>query len=314
MPFADGVHLPWSDVPDRIREWLTDWAGSEIAEARDMSGGFSPGCCTCLGFAGGRQVFLKAVSRSANPESPEMHRREARVARHLPPAPGLPRLVGYLDEDGWVALVFDRIDGRLPRHPWVDRELDLVVEHLGAVHDLLTPCPAPDLESTATYFEAMFGGWRALAAAPVVPQSLDPWSRRHLDRLAGLEERWGEAVDGDVLVHGDIRSDNILVTGSSVVFVDWPHASRGAAFFDVVAWAPSVALEGGPEPESLLHRFPTARDVDAGQLDPVVAAVAGFFTHHATLPPPPGLPTLRRFQAAQGRVARDWLRRRTGWP
>jgi hypothetical protein len=48
--------------------------------------------------------------------------------------------------------------------------------------------------------------------------------------------------------------------------------------------------------------------------------VAGFFTRQALLPPPPGLPTLRAFQRAQGEVARAWLARRaglngrTGWP
>jgi hypothetical protein len=30
-------------------------------------------------------------------------------------------------------------------------------------------------------------------------------------------------------------------------------------------------------------------------------------------PHPPGLPTLREFQAAQGRTALAWLKIRTGW-
>ena len=44
----------------------------------------------------------------------------------------------------------------------------------------------------------------------------------------------------------------------------------------------------------------------------VFAALAGYFTHRALQPPPPGLPTLRAFQAAQGEVARQWLAHRTG--
>jgi hypothetical protein len=44
-----------------------------------------------------------------------------------------------------------------------------------------------------------------------------------------------------------------------------------------------------------------------------LAAVAGFFTHRAPEPPPPGLPTVRAFQAAQGIVARGWVAQRTGW-
>jgi len=45
----------------------------------------------------------------------------------------------------------------------------------------------------------------------------------------------------------------------------------------------------------------------------LVAALAGFLVQRSLLPPPPGLPTLRAFQGAQGEVALRWLRRRTGW-
>jgi hypothetical protein len=45
----------------------------------------------------------------------------------------------------------------------------------------------------------------------------------------------------------------------------------------------------------------------------LLAAIAGFFVSHSFQPSPPGLPTLRPFQAAQGEVALAWLRRRTSW-
>jgi hypothetical protein len=45
----------------------------------------------------------------------------------------------------------------------------------------------------------------------------------------------------------------------------------------------------------------------------VLTGLAGFFIGHGTRPPPPGLPTIREFQLAQGRTALDWLRTRTGW-
>jgi hypothetical protein len=35
--------------------------------------------------------------------------------------------------------------------------------------------------------------------------------------------------------------------------------------------------------------------------------MAGYLTHQSLQPAPPGLPTLRAFQAAQGAVARRWL-------
>ncbi|MGK5555640.1 hypothetical protein ACSNOI_28880 [Actinomadura kijaniata] len=41
-----------------------------------------------------------------------------------------------------------------------------------------------------------------------------------------------------------------------------------------------------------------------------MAAVTGYFVHVARLPAPPGLPTLRALQRAQGAIALAWLRRR----
>jgi hypothetical protein len=58
---------------------------------------------------------------------------------------------------------------------------------------------------------------------------------------------------------------------------------------------------------------PLSRGVDDDRVDTFVAALAGFFTHSALLPDPPGLPTLRAFQAGQGKQASEWLGRRRGW-
>ena len=70
-------------------------------------------------------------------------------------------------------------------------------------------------------------------------------------------------------------------------------------------------MQGGPEPDALMARLTGARRPDDAALVAVVAAIAGFFTLQAVAPPPPGLPTLRAFQAAQGAVARAWLARLT---
>jgi len=41
--------------------------------------------------------------------------------------------------------------------------------------------------------------------------------------------------------------------------------------------------------------------------------VTGYFLAHSRRPPPPGIPTVRAFQAAQGDIALTWLRERLGW-
>ncbi|HLI73089.1 MAG TPA: aminoglycoside phosphotransferase family protein [Acidimicrobiales bacterium] len=306
-----GIHLPWKSTPADVKQRVARSLGSDILRAVDVGGGFSPGCCTLLSLADGRRMFVKAVSDESNAESPQMHRREAKIVAALPKSRHLPRFIAYDDDGSWVVHVYEAIPGRLPTVPWSEEELQRVIDGLIAMHEVLTPCPVQDLESTAEYFDAMFRGWRTMSGEVKTPSSLDDWTRRNLNALADLEARWTEAAVGDALVHGDIRSDNVLMTESSVVFVDWPHASRGPPLFDLIFWAPSVTLEGGPEPEQLLMRS-RHRRVDPGEANAVIAALAGFFTYSPTLPAPPGLPTLRAFQEAQGGVARKWLRERAG--
>ncbi len=73
-------------------------------------------------------------------------------------------------------------------------------------------------------------------------------------------------------------------------------------------------MQGGPPPEVLITQYPGCRGVDDSAITAAIAAVAGYFTHRSLQPPPPGLPTVREFQAAQGAVARQWLSERLNWP
>ncbi|MFD7655897.1 phosphotransferase family protein [Actinosynnema sp. NPDC059797] len=156
-----------------------------------------------------------------------------------------------------------------------------------------------------------FSGWARLAADPA--PGVDPWALDRLDELVELESRWAAATAGTSLVHADLRADNALLTSSGdVVFVDWTGAAAGAPWVDLVLMLPSVAMQGGPEPQEVWRTSPLARDADPDAVTSVVAAITGYFAHRSLQPAPPGLPTLRPFQAAQGRPALRWLRQRLG--
>jgi hypothetical protein len=309
---AAGVHLPWADVPSVVQAWAAGVGGGRPERVRDLQGGFSPGAAARLDCPGGA-LFVKAVGAELNPDSPAMHRREARVSAALPASSTFPRLLDTYDDGTWVALAFEAIEGLPPRHPWEAVQLAAAVDALGAMHAALTPSPVPQLEPAELYLRHLFGGWAELAAAHLAPDGLDPWARAHLPRLAELESHWPAACAGPTLVHGDVRSDNILFGPRGVVFVDWPHAVVGTPVFDLVAWAPSVVLEGGSKPEQLLDHHAPSRVADPDVVTVLLAAVCGFFVTHSFHSPPPGLPTLRAFQAAQGEVALAWLKRRTRW-
>ena len=61
------------------------------------------------------------------------------------------------------------------------------------------------------------------------------------------------------------------------MFVDWPHAAVGNAVFDVVAWAPSVVLEGGPAARGAAGAPRAHGHVDPEVVTVLLAAVSGFF-------------------------------------
>jgi len=72
-------------------------------------------------------------------------------------------------------------------------------------------------------------------------------------------------------------------------------------------------MQGGPRPDDVWRSHPLSRGIDADRLDAFVAALSGFFVHASLLPPAPGIPTLRAFQAGQGEPAIAWLGRRRAW-
>lgn len=295
-----------------VRSAIEAWLGSAVVAAASQPGGFSPGLAARVRTADGRRVFVKAVGSEPNAVAPTLHRREATIAAALPMSAPTPGLLWSYDDGDWVALVFEDVDGRHPATPWRADELDRVLDALVALSATLTPSPLPTgiVASVATSPLVCGGWWGDIRDER--PDTLDAWSRRHLDALAELEATAPEAATGDTLLHLDLRADNLLLTPGRVLVVDWPHARVGAAWVDLACLAPSVTMQGGPTPEALLARHPATRAADGDAITAVVAAIAGYFTREALEPAPPGLPTLRAFQAAQGVVARRWLAERTG--
>jgi aminoglycoside phosphotransferase len=311
-PAAEGARLPWPAIPAPLRAAVERHLGGRVVTAITQPGGFSPGVAARLQLDDGRRAFVKAVG-DINPDSPGIHRAEARIAAALPPATPAPRLLGCIDTDGWVILMLEDVEGRTPAIPWRPAELDRVLAAMTELAATLTPAPieAPPI---ASRLRSLGRGWRELAKSGAAgAAALDPWAATHLGELVALEAGWGAAASGDSLVHADIRADNILLTPERVVFVDWPWAALAAPWFDLVVMLPSVAMQGGPQPEEVLAGHPVMRGTDPAAVTAVVGALAGMFVWLAGRPEPPGLPTLRGFQRAQGEVALTWLRRRTGW-
>ncbi|MGW1748541.1 aminoglycoside phosphotransferase family protein [Streptomyces sp. NPDC002092] len=312
-PPAAGVRTPWEALPAPVRNAVADvLGGTPVVHAVTQPGGFSPGTAARIRTADGRRAFVKAVSADTNPHSPTLHRTEARHTAALPHTVPAPRLLGTYDDGTWVALVLEEIPGRQPHVPWRKRELERVLDAVAELSRTLSPSPV-DAPPVAEALADDFSGWQRLRAqeAHELRGRLDEWALAHLSRLAELTADWAAGASGDTLAHADLRADNMLITADDrVVFVDWPHAVRAAPWFDLLVMLPCVRAQGGPDPEEVFTAHPLGREADPAAVTAALAALAGYFVAHALQPPPPGLPTLRAFQRAQGDVALAWLRRR----
>jgi aminoglycoside phosphotransferase (APT) family kinase protein len=309
-PAAEGARIEWQEVPGPVRAAIEDVCGAGVAEARTQPGGFSPGLAARVRCANGARFFVKAVSAQANPDTPGLHRQEGRVLAALEPVITgrrlpIPRLHGMVDRPPWVALVLQDVAGHHPALPWQAAELQQVVAALDQLAQALTPAPVP-VPAVSERLGAEFTGWRTMATS-ADGDRLDSWSRAHLDQLAALEATWPGHTAGGTLLHADLRADNILITDQGAIVVDWPWACRGAAFTDLVLFAPSVAMQGGPPPADLIASSRSGRAAAPQAVAALVCAMAGYLTERSLQPPPPGLPTVRAFQAAQATVAREWL-------
>lgn len=311
MNGSGGNRLLWTDLPDTVRSQAQDMLGSTVEKAVSQPGGFSPGLASRLLLANGQRVFVKAVSGAVNPQSPAMHRREAQISAVLPPEAPTPRLLWSFEDDPWVVLAYEDIDGWNPAIPWKHDELDRVLAAIDELARQLTPSPieAPPI---GELLADDLTGWRELAAKDTNGLAdVDEWAHRNLARLADIESGWTDASAGTTLLHGDLRADNIVLTSDGgVYFVDWPHACTGASWVDLLCMLPSVAMQGGPTPEDVVDTHPVFAKADPAAVTAVLTALTGYFVARSLRPPPPGLPTVRAFQRSQGVVGLRWLRHR----
>jgi aminoglycoside phosphotransferase (APT) family kinase protein len=187
-------------------------------------------------------------------------------------------------------------------------DLDAVLDALEEVADALTPPPAGlDLDTAGNDFAPLLEGWPTLRERRT---DLDP---AHLAEAEALARRYAEVVDGDTLVHTDIRSDNVLLDPDGRALVcDWNWPVRGAAWFD--SFAALIGPRGeGLDVDAVIAERRLLRDVDPEAYDINLALYVGYFFLQCELPVPPTSPHIRDHQRWQGEVCWDWLAERRGW-
>jgi aminoglycoside phosphotransferase (APT) family kinase protein len=303
---AAGQRIGWDDVPPYVRAEVERILGSPVVEARTQTGGFSPGTADRVRTRDGRRAFVKAAGRSLNEKTVRLHRREVAVSAALSERVPAPTLLGSYDDGDWVALVLADVEGRHPQTPWDAVELRAVLAALAQLAAAPLSAEQRGYQLAGEALAGEFTGWRRIAADP--PPDLDPWALDHLDELTERADAVIPRLTGNSLLHMDIRADNLLVRPDGrVVIVDWPWAARGPGWLDPLSLLVNVNLFGGHDVDALAAEHVHADPVDVTGF---LVGLTGYFLNAARRPGSPGLPTVRAFQAAQGRTTLAWVRRR----
>jgi hypothetical protein len=239
-------------------------------------------------------VFVK---HATDEDTAAWIRKEARLYSSLK-APFLPTFIGW-DDGPEPLLVLEDLSSAFWPPPWTATSIDAVFRLL----DVVRSTPAPNHLPSLVAEQAAFRGWHALSqnASGFLRLGLvsDRWLSDALPTLMAAEA--AAELAGDTLVHCDPRSDNVCFTNTRTLLIDWNWAARGNPKFDVLAWLPSLHVEGGPPP----WEFTTVEPE-------LIAAIAGYYAFRAWQPPHKQGPAIRDLQYAQLRSALPWAARSLG--
>lgn len=316
---------PWSAVPRAVKDEVATLLGSPVVRAARVYGGYAPSATFRVALRDGRRVFLK--STYPLPTGSGVHwsvDREERFYRSVGERVQrwAPRYLGSFERDGWHVLALEDLGARsVP--PWTDRKMRFAARDYARFHKstLGTPLPRwlPRREHVAfaSFWSGLTARGEIRAVASLARRRMDEaeeWLDVALPLLLGGERRLATLRGPSALLHLDTRSDNIRIVGERLRIFDWPFACVGPAEFDLVAFAQTVAAEGGPDPEAILAEYARMLPPRDAAVDASLAGIAGYFADCAWRPPVAGLPRLRPWQRRQLKACLSWAARRFDLP
>ncbi len=280
-------------VPPAVIGKVTGLLGWEPISWIKIEGGYTPAARFVVrnGF---RSAFVKLATTAVT--AAHMYREITAYAALT--GPFRPRLYGAHDEAEQPFLVIEDLSKATWPPPWPDAHVCAVLQSMAQLHSAATA-----LRPYAEVHGSTEPGWRAVARerTPFLTLGLatEGWLAHSLPSLIAAEAAC--STEGDAATHWDLRSDNICFVDGQAIFVDWGEACLSNPKLDLGFWLPSLAHEGGPQPEAILPGEPE-----------IAAWVSGFFAARAGLPPVPDAPFVRRVQREQAAASLPWVCRALG--
>ena len=308
---VQGIRSGWLDLPADVRAAVSRQLGAPVVAFERSVGGFSDGVAGVVATSGPR-AFIKAVPAAS--AAAEDYRTEVAVNQRLPAALPTPRLQFSFEQDDWVLLCFDELDGRHPGEPWRTSELVSVLDSWEACGSVLRSLNIAGLPTVADRMQGRCGTWRALAGVGsygrLTVDDLSPWERPNLDRLAQVEDGWQRHVAGAQLLHFDLRFDNMMLSPiGGVWFLDWGRACTGPGWVDLVCLLLESDL-GRINPERLFLSRSPGKSADPEAVDAFLVALASNWMSSADQASPTHAPHLQSRRVRSRDQTLAWLRRR----
>jgi aminoglycoside phosphotransferase (APT) family kinase protein len=298
--------LEWAHLPPYLRGFIEGRLGSRVTKAESQGSGFTPGFASKLTAEDGTRLFVKAASKKAQKNFAESYAEEVRKLRLLPEGLPITRLLWSHEDDLWVVLGFECVEGNNPRRPWQRTQLDACLRTLELLADALNPVPARlHLSPITEDLPDLLTGW------DYVRRTHPDWP--HLDEAAALAASYQDFEGNDGFVHSDARDDNFLVDRAGhAVLCDWNWPTLGPVWMDTVDLLVS-AFGDGMDADEILASLRLTKDVDPNHIDSVIAQLCGFMLEGRDRPVPATSPYLRVHCRWYSEATWAWLAHRRGW-
>ncbi|WP_432001246.1 hypothetical protein [Streptomyces sioyaensis] len=213
----------------------------EITDIQPTARGFSSDVTALIECEEGR-FFVKAVRNR-----PGGRRNSLVRERLINPAvrPISPTLRWHAEDDAWLALGFERVEGRSSDFAPKSEDLHAIVDTLNRIAELDLPEVARDWPETR-------------------------WNRFTADAADA------SLLQGDALLYTDINPSNLMIGAQNTWAVDWSWPTRGAAYIDPACLVVQLIAAGHSieSAESTASGCTAWENADSAAIDTFAAAHA----------------------------------------
>lgn len=158
-----------------------------------------------------------------------------------------PQVLGFVDGDYPVLVTEDLSHGYWPAHDhrveWRGGDIEALLATLRALGRVALPS---GLGPIADWPSAKWANVFASGVLEAAGLCSVEWVERAAPEIVAADS--AAVLELSALVHGDVRSDNVVVIDGDAKLVDWSSAGWGHPLHDLVLLLPTLHLEGAEPP------------------------------------------------------------------